>query len=214
MTARNSSSVTSRKSRGANRSVGFRMSALPQRMNCLPRSTVERALSQRRPRVAQRQRRPPQAPVPHIDTPFALDLLDRVDARVERSRERQPVGGLCTRARSETAPRPRPARRPAAWSADRPSTESEPKPRYVNSCALAGTANASRSSSDSHSGFRSACSVKSSSLSGMLYSSFSSVRIVRLLRRRSIISSRRAVQMPCTCTKSLYFSRRTTSVLM
>ena len=35
-------SVTSRKSRGAKRSVGLRMSALPQRMNCLPTSSATR----------------------------------------------------------------------------------------------------------------------------------------------------------------------------
>ena len=70
------------------------------------------------------------------------------------------------------------------------------------------------SAGDDHNGFRSACSVKSSSLSGTLYSSLSSVRIVRLFRRRSFISSRRPVQMPCTCAKSLYFKRRTTCVLM
>ena len=40
VTARNSVSTTLRKSRGAKRSVGVTMSVLPQRMNCLPTSTV------------------------------------------------------------------------------------------------------------------------------------------------------------------------------
>src|SRR5579863_3084849 len=40
MTARKSGSVTVRKSLGAKRSVGFRMSAVPQRMNCLPKTAV------------------------------------------------------------------------------------------------------------------------------------------------------------------------------
>ena len=40
VTARNSVSMTFRKSRGAKRSVGVTMSVLPQRMNCLPTSMV------------------------------------------------------------------------------------------------------------------------------------------------------------------------------
>ena len=43
---------------------------------------------------------------------------------------------------------------------------------------------------------RMACNVKSSSFSGTLYWSFSSVRRVRLPRATSTISSCRAVQMP------------------
>ncbi len=42
VTARNSLSTTFRKSRGAKRSVGLTMSVLPQRMNCLPTSSVKR----------------------------------------------------------------------------------------------------------------------------------------------------------------------------
>src|SRR5207247_7578211 len=49
---------------------------------------------------------------------------------------------------------------------------------------------------------RIACSVKSSSLRATLYSSLSSVRRVRLPRRRSAISICRAVQMPCTLRMS------------
>src|SRR5262249_11809595 len=45
---------------------------------------------------------------------------------------------------------------------------------------------------------RIACRVKSSSFRGTLYSSLSSVRRVRLPRLTSVISSCRAVQMPCT----------------
>ena len=43
---------------------------------------------------------------------------------------------------------------------------------------------------------RRACTVNSSSFIGMLYSSFSRRITVRLLRRRSVISRVRAVQMP------------------
>ena len=69
LTARNSVSTTFRKSRGAKRSVGVTMSVLPQRMNCLPTSTVKRTARDRRGHPADRQRGPQPAPVAEVDAP-------------------------------------------------------------------------------------------------------------------------------------------------
>src|SRR5215469_7507939 len=56
---------------------------------------------------------------------------------------------------------------------------------------------------------RRACTVNSSSFIGRLYSSFCMRRMVRLFRRRSVISSARAVQMFCTFWMSVACRRRT-----
>src|SRR5471030_2304948 len=57
--------------------------------------------------------------------------------------------------------------------------------------------------------WRRAWTVNASSCMGMLYSSFSRRRMVRLLRRRSVISRVRGVQMPCTFWMSVWCRRRT-----
>ncbi len=87
-----------------------------------------------------------------------------------------------------------------------------PGPRSQIHAVLVGHARAPRASP--HCSRRNACRVKSSSFIGTLYCRLSKVRIVRLLRRRSAISSTRAVQMPWMFSNFEYVSRRTSASLM
>src|SRR5262249_54948615 len=64
--------------------------------------------------------------------------------------------------------------------------------------ALGAKRRSEQQAEDDRSHWRSAWTVNSLSFRGTLYSSFSRRSTVRLLRRRSVISRFRAVQMPCT----------------
>jgi len=71
------------KSRGAKRSVGLMMSALPHRMNCLPASTVKRPARERRGQAADGGAWPPGAAVVEIEAPSLVDLVVRVGSQIE-----------------------------------------------------------------------------------------------------------------------------------
>src|SRR5215213_8943174 len=61
----------------------------PPTHELLPEIRRHRSLAQRGPRITQRQWRPQKRPAPHVETPYALHLIDCVDSRVDRSCERQ-----------------------------------------------------------------------------------------------------------------------------
>ena len=131
--------------------------------------------------------------IPPDAAPVARGLLVGVGARVDGAGEAQVgefVEGLVAEerladdvARCRWAPS---AERQARWSRGSRAARSSVRVRRPRK----------QEKQEFHCSRRSAWTVKSSSFSGMLYSSFSMRRTVRLLRRRSVISWVRAVQIP------------------
>ena len=114
-------STTARKSRGEKRSVGFRMSAFPQRMSCFPASAVNRPRLYWMLARRMRKRGTLQAPVDEIHVESPLHLLVGVHARLGRTEQLQWPRRARWRIRTGTASRRRDGRCLSQSSPDTPT---------------------------------------------------------------------------------------------
>ena len=154
-------------------------------------------LADRRAQTADGQGRPQPPTIRNIDAPAVVNLVVGVRAEISSCRELNPRRGLDDElfpdeqiARDVDRIVGRILREIRADAFDEPALRNGLRRDRLRRCRD------QQNSQQLLHWRRIACSVKSSSFIGTLYWSFSSERRVRLPRRRSLISSVRAVQMP------------------